>query len=359
MAKEEKARIDEKTEKQAQNTGGTEKEDEKPEEILEEELPPIRSTIEYVNSAIIGQEEQVKTIVTAVYRKLAMNLKTVVLIVGPTGTGKSETIKQICKKLNILYTIEDSTEFTKSGYYGADVSEIADHLLRMANYDVEIAEQSIVFMDEIDKKVTDVSGDVGGTEVLKSFLSFIDGKKVYTYNDLDTPIVMDTSDLIMVFAGAFEGLEKIREKRLRGNNMGFNSSVTQEGQIKSYTKADFIEFGMPPEFVGRINTIVELNKLSEDILVQILKKSKISPIKIYRKELRRKGVTVSRISDKVYRGIAREAIKSGTGARELSNVVNYVFEDIIFRVLDEPETYSKCVLCEGIELDNTKYKLLP
>lgn len=326
-------------------------------------IPPISKTINYVKSAVIGQDEPLTSAVTAIYRSMCMSIKDVILVIGGTGSGKTEILKQIAKRMNFPYTVEDSTEYTKAGYVGANVQDIIEHLVASAGYNFDKAQYGCIILDEIDKKVSTNKEDVAGTEVLKSLLKFVEGKKMilnaYMEEDgevFQKEIEFDTSHLTIIFSGAFEGLDKIRDKRLKKNALGF-SSFSENEQSNRYTKKDLVEYGMPAEFVGRISTIVELNKLSEDDLVQILKRSRISILKTYKNELKKMGITYVKIYEQVYKEIASEAIKAGTGARELNNIVNYVFEKIVYDVLNSPGSFTKCELYEGIVLDNTKYKL--
>lgn len=326
-------------------------------------IPPISNMVNYVTSAVIGQDGPVTSVVTAIYRSMCMNIKDVILVIGGTGTGKSEILKQIANKMGVPYTMEDTTEYTKAGYIGANVQDIIEKLVVSANYDFNKAQYGCIFLDEIDKKVSTNKEDIAGTEVLKSLLKFVEGKKMilnaYMEEDgeaLPVEMEFDTSHLTIVFSGAFEGLDKIRDKRLKRNVLGF-SSYKENEQSSRYTKKDLVEYGMPEEFVGRISTIVELNTLSEDDLIQILKRSRISILKTYKNELKKMGITYVKIHEQVYKEIASEAIKLGTGARELNNVVNYVFEKIVFDVLNSPGKFTKCELYEGIVFDNTMYKL--
>lgn len=186
----------------------------KPKEIL----PDIKNLEKEVLKSIIGQDVAVRKIVTAIYR--AMNFKTVksnILVIGNSGTGKTETIKQIAKRLNIPYTIEDATKYTQEGYYGADVNEMILNLLKNSNMDIKKAQNGIIVIDEIDKKAGhEVSHDVAGTEVLKSLLKIIEGTTIKVPVEMDYYNVkladFDTKNIIIIFLGAFSGLDIIRDK---------------------------------------------------------------------------------------------------------------------------------------------------
>ena len=326
-------------------------------------IPDINRLENYVLQYIIGQDEQVRQIITAIYRAIKFkSIKTNILVIGSSGTGKTETIKQIAKRLNMPYTIEDANQYTQEGYYGADVQDMIYNLLNNANQDIKLAQQGIIVIDEIDKKVSRDDQDISGTKVLKSLLKIVEGTilKISSLADpFDEAMVMDydTKNNIVIFLGAFPGLEKIREKRLNKNPLGFSAAHEKvENKQKRYLKSDLVEYGMPEEFVGRIDTIVEMNKLTKQDLALILKKSKLSIFRKYQAELRKMGITLS-YSGKLFEAIAEESLALDTGARELSNTVNYIFENITYDVLADPNKYKLCTLDLDIVHDNTKYKL--
>lgn len=312
---------------------------------------------------IIGQDKQVRQILTAIYR--AMQLKTIksnVLIIGSSGTGKTATITQIAKRLHIPYTIEDATKYTQEGYYGADVNDMIYNLIENANQDIEKAQNGMIIIDEIDKKAGHGEHDVSGTEVLKSLLKIIEGTKI-KIPSLDDPfetemINFDTKNIIIIFLGAFSGLEEIRDKRLNINPLGFQTNNTpQEKQTSNFLKKDLIEYGMPEEFVGRVDTIIEMNKLTKEDLALILKKSKLSIFRKYQAELRENGIVLS-YNGKLFERIAEKSLALDTGARELSNTVNHMFENIMYDIFANPYKYQKCILELEIVEDNTRYKLI-
>lgn len=325
--------------------------------------PDIKTVERNILQYIIGQDKQVRQILTAIYR--AMQLKTIksnVLIIGSSGTGKTATITQIAKRLHIPYTIEDATKYTQEGYYGADVNDMIYNLIENANQDIEKAQNGMIIIDEIDKKAGHGEHDVSGTEVLKSLLKIIEGTKI-KIPSLDDPfetemINFDTKNIIIIFLGAFSGLEEIRDKRLNINPLGFQTNNTpQEKQTSNFLKKDLIEYGMPEEFVGRVDTIIEMNKLTKEDLALILKKSKLSIFRKYQAELREKGIILS-YNGKLFERIAEESLALDTGARELSNTVNHMFENIMYDIFANPYKYQKCILELEIVEDNTRYKLI-
>lgn len=331
--------------------------------IKRKKVPNIKSVERNVLQCIMGQDKQVRQIITAICR--AINFKTIkanVLVVGSSGTGKTETIRQIAKRLNIPYTIEDATKYTQEGYYGADVDDMVYNLIENANMDIERAQNGMIVIDEIDKKAGHEEHDVSGTEVLKSLLKIIEGTRIKIPspdNLFDEEMIdFDTKNIIIVFLGAFSGLEKIRDKRLNTNPLGFTSmnNVKEEKQKSRFLKQDLVEYGMPEEFVGRIDTIIEMNKLTKQDLALILKKSKLSIFRRYQAELKQRGITLS-YHGKLFECIAEESLALDTGARELSNTVNYIFENIMYDIFANPDRYKKCTLDLDIVHDNTKYEL--
>lgn len=326
-------------------------------------LPEIKRLERDVLQCIIGQDKQVRQIITAIYR--AKNFKTIksnVLIIGNSGTGKTATIEQIAKRLHIPYTIEDATKYTQEGYYGADVNDMIYNLLENAQNDFERAQNGIIIIDEIDKKAGHGEHDVSGTEVLKSLLKIIEGTRI-KIQDLTDPFSeemqnFDTKNITIIFLGAFSGLDKIRDKRLNKNPLGFVNNPNQEANVQKsrFLKQDLVEYGMPEEFVGRIDTIIEMNKLTKQDLAVILRKSKLSIFRKYQAALREKGISLT-YDGKLFELIAEKSLALDTGARELSNTVNYIFENILYDVLANPNKYTNCKLSLEIVEDNTKYKL--
>ena len=328
----------------------------------EASIPSINSIEDEVLECIVGQDKQVRQIITAIYRTIEFeNMKTNLLVIGNSGTGKTETVTQIAKRLNIPYTIEDATKYTKEGYYGNDVENMISNLLDNANQNVERAQHGIIIIDEIDKKAGHADHDISGTDVLKSLLKIIEGTTIKMYNPedpySDEKINFNTKDIVIIFLGAFSGLEKIRDKRLNSTPLGFSSKTRESETTKPrYLKKDLVEYGMPEEFVGRIDTIIEMNKLNKENLVTILESSRLSIFRIYEAELEKKGIALD-YNSKLFEAIAEESLALDTGARELKNTVNYVFENIMYDVISNPGKYSKCTLDLDIVHDNTKYKL--
>ena len=321
-------------------------------------LPNIQSLEKTILDNIIGQDEQVRQIITAIYRaRTFTTIKSNVLVVGKSGVGKTETVEQIAKKLGIPYTIEDATRYTKEGYVGADVEEIIFNLIETVPNDIRKAQNGIVILDEIDKKVGHEGEEISSTAVLKSLLKIIEGTKIKMYDYVSNKIIdFDTKNITFILLGAFEGLEEIRDERLNKKQIGFKGNTEKRLQNMKFTKEDLAKYGMPEEFVGRIDTIVEMNQLTKGDLALILKKSKISIFRKYEIELRKQGVKLV-YDEELFEHIAGESVALNTGARELSNTVNHIFEKILYEILAKPRKYTQCKLSSEIVKDNTKYQL--
>lgn len=334
-------------------------------------LPLLSELENNVNETIIGQEDVVRAICTKVYEGICFpNMKGNILIVGKSGTGKTEIVKQIANNLKFPLTIEDATQYTQAGYVGASVDEMIYNIISAANGNIELAERGIIFIDEIDKKANKdgMYSDISKGDVLKSLLKMIEGTIIELENPLyflnpgvEKPTIsFDTSSLIFIFGGAFEGLDKVKEKRIKSDTkIGFsfpkeNTIVINNYSKTSFTKEDLIEYGLPAEFVGRIANIYETNDLLAEDLEKILKQSKKSIFRQYENIFRASEIELKYPDDLLY-NIAQKAKKYPTGARELNSQVSYIFERIMYDMLNGKVDSKKCVLEESIISDNKKY----
>lgn len=338
-------------------------------------LPQLTALEENINKVVIGQEQVVKSVCTRIYEGLFFpNIKNNILLVGKSGTGKTEIIRQISENLNLPCTIEDSTAYTEEGYVGASVSQMITNLINAAKGNLELASKGIVFVDEIDKKAQPKSSffnsEVNKTGVLKSLLKLIEGTELYipnpNYYDGDFSeeymIRFDTSNVIFIFGGAFEGLEEVKEKRLKTKTkLGFTSDteanhiVINDYMNTSFVKEDLIEYGLPAEFVGRISGIYETRELQTEDFVKILDYSGKSQFRKYERILKNLQKDLIYSKD-VFELIAVNAKKSSTGARELNSYVSHIFERIMYDILSgKVKDYSKCIIDNDIVFNNTKY----
>lgn len=327
--------------------------------------PNITNMYIKIRQNIIGQDEALRKVILAIYRGLEIpSIKSNILIIGPSGVGKTESMKQIAYQLRIPYTIEDATKYTQEGYVGNSVNSMIYNLYCKADKNARLAENGMLIIDEIDKKATNRGQEqVAGREVLNSLLKIIEGSRVpikeSSYSTEPNSFV-NTSKMIVVCMGAFEGLEKIREARLKNKSeIGFSTgkNVALKNQDARYTKEDLIKFGLTPEFVGRINTIVEYKQLSEEKLVEIVKSSKLSVFKCYEKYFLEKGIRLNYTED-IFTEIVKKAVTAKTGAREISNVVNEMFEEILYDVLSAyGRKYTKCILKPELVNNPCAYEL--
>lgn len=324
----------------------------------------LASIIENVRLVVKGQDEQVKIISTAIFKNQRIDtpeIKSNIIVLGDSGNGKTEIIKLLANEFKVPYVIEDATRYTEAGYQGASVDDMIINLYKAAGDSITKAQKGILIIDEGDKKGSagDIGRDVSGENVLFSLLKIVEGTKVPISDEMgDTLGYMDTSKLTIVFIGAFPGLAKIRDKRLkRSGVLGFAAN-DEKNTYKNdeYIAQDFIEGGFPKEFIGRFDTIVELNKLTHDNLVDIILNSKKSTFVSYKQALESKGVNLV-YTDDIINEIATEAEKLNTGARGIKKVVQEMFKDIMYQILSEDKQYTECIISKETVLNSAKYFL--
>jgi ATP-dependent Clp protease ATP-binding subunit ClpX len=268
------------------------------------------------------------------------------MMLGPTGCGKTLIAKTLAKALDVPFAIVDATPITEAGYVGEDVENVLLKLIRAANFDIEKAEKGIIYLDEVDKigkkgHNVSITRDVSGEGVQQALLKIVEGTvanvppkggRKHPYQDF---IKIDTTNILFIAGGAFDGIEEIIKHRIESNSMGFGSKIESKnqkrlGEILSHvTPDDLIQFGLIPEFIGRFPVSTTLSDLDEEALVSIMLEPKNSVVKQYKKLLEMDNIEID-FSDDALEAIAAKAIKRGTGARALKSVLEEVMLDIMY-----------------------------
>ena len=336
-----------------------------------EKTPKPKEIKEILDQYVIGQDKAKKALSVAVYnhyKRIESNAgkkddvelqKTNVLLLGPTGSGKTLLAQTLAKILHVPFSIADATTLTEAGYVGEDVENILLRLIQAADYDIELAERGIIYIDEIDKisrrsENPSITRDVSGEGVQQSLLKILEGTtasvppqggRKHPHQEL---IQIDTSNILFICGGAFDGLEKIIENRIGKKSLGFESDLAEnanldKGNIFSHTTpADLLKFGLIPEFIGRLPLIASLEMLDEEALVKIFKEPKNSLLKQYTKMLGFDGVELE-FEDAAIREVARETIEKKTGARGLRSIIEEIMLDIMYEVPSDEEI-EKCII---------------